>query len=203
MNRTWTSIVPTSWGSFGFVVRGDRLAATFLPASESSVRRMIAVRWSDAEESMGLLPDFVRDVRAYFDGCPVDFDVEVDWGDLTPFRVRVLKACRQIPYGRTSTYADLARITGRPLAARAVGGAMANNPLPLVVPCHRVVRCGGGLGGFSAPDGVAYKERMLQMEARGAGQASSDGRNSKAAGRLRASSRVSAGNRANSLTAVM
>jgi methylated-DNA-[protein]-cysteine S-methyltransferase len=104
-------------------------------------------------------------IRAYLAGQPDDFqDVAVDLDGYTEFQQRVLQNCRRIRYGQTLTYSQLARRVGSPAAARAVGSTMARNRLPLVIPCHRVVGS-GGLCGFSAPGGVAVKQRLLQMEA--------------------------------------
>ena len=100
----------------------------------------------------------------YFGGQSVTFDVTLDLTGVTEFRQSVLEACHRIPYGQMASYSDLAREVGQPLASRAVGSAMANNPLPLIVPCHRVVRRDGSLGGFSSPDGVSMKLRLLRLE---------------------------------------
>jgi len=82
---------------------------------------------------------------------------------MTDFQKRVTAACRQIPWGETLTYGQIAQIAGSPNASRAVGTVMANNRYPLVVPCHRV--CSStGLGGFSAPNGIALKRRLLENE---------------------------------------
>ena len=105
-------------------------------------------------------------VRAYASGEVVDFrDVQVDPGRLTEFQRRVVAACRSIPYGATATYGELASRVGSPNAARAVGNCMARNPIPLLIPCHRVVGASGGLGGFSAAGGTDLKQRLLEMEA--------------------------------------
>jgi methylated-DNA-[protein]-cysteine S-methyltransferase len=82
--------------------------------------------------------------------------------DATPFARAVWQATAAIPYGETRTYGELARAAGSPGAARAVGGAMAKNPLPLVIPCHRVVGAGGRIGGFSP--GVSLKRCLLAHE---------------------------------------
>ena len=110
--------------------------------------------------------EIVDRLQQYASGDVVDFsDIELAGENLTPFQQRVVAACRDIPYGATAAYGELARRVGRPGAARAVGAVMATNRLPLVVPCHRVVASSGGLGGFSAPQGVAMKRRLLAMEA--------------------------------------
>lgn len=108
---------------------------------------------------------FVDRLRAYANGVLVDFsDVELDLKGMTSFQQRVLGECREISYGRTLSYGDLARRVGSPRAARAVGSVMAINPVPLVVPCHRVIGGGGNLGGYSASQGIAMKHRLLKLE---------------------------------------
>jgi methylated-DNA-[protein]-cysteine S-methyltransferase len=158
------TVFKTKWGVFGFVAHGRRLIATFLPQGEASLRRAIARRYPDAVEVKELLPRLRRQVIDYFAGKPTKFAVDADLSAVTPFQQRVLERCRRIPYGKTATYADLARAAGRPGAARAVGGVMASNPLPLVIPCHRVLRSDGSLGGFSSPQGTRGKKRLLAME---------------------------------------
>ncbi len=88
---------------------------------------------------------------------------------LTMFQERVIEIVRAIPPGETLTYAQVATLAGSPGAARAVGTVMSSNPVPLVVPCHRVVGASGSLGGFSAPGGVKTKRSMLDREAVGCG----------------------------------
>lgn len=98
-------------------------------------------------------------------GVPQDFtDVELDLEPYGEFARKVLSACRRIAWGGTRTYGELAVVCGAPGAARAVGNVMASNRFPLVVPCHRVVAAGGRLGGFSAPQGIAMKKRLLRLE---------------------------------------
>ncbi|MCH7752272.1 MAG: MGMT family protein [Planctomycetes bacterium] len=111
--------------------------------------------------------DLVERLREFARGEPTDFsDVAVETRGATSFQRRVIDACRAIPWGETRSYGQLARSVGRPGAARAVGSVMAANRVPLVVPCHRVVAAAGGLGGFSAPQGVAMKRRLLAAEQR-------------------------------------
>ncbi len=158
------TIFDTAWGCFGFVARGERLVATFLPQQAERLRRRIGQEWPKAVEDREALPRLRRQVINYFDGKPTKFAVEVDLSDVPPFRRLALEACRRIPYGKTASYADLARAAGNPSAARAVGGAMAHNALPLVIPCHRVLCSDGSLGGFSSPKGIKEKERLLLLE---------------------------------------
>jgi methylated-DNA-[protein]-cysteine S-methyltransferase len=114
--------------------------------------------------------DFARDLaarlEAYADGELDEFrDLEIADDGLTTFGRAVVARCRAIPYGQTRSYGQLATLAGRPGAARAVGQVMATNRIPLIVPCHRVVAAGGLLGGFSAPQGLAMKRRLLALEA--------------------------------------
>jgi methylated-DNA-[protein]-cysteine S-methyltransferase len=113
------------------------------------------------------LADAVDGIRRLLSGEPADLaGVPVDLSTVPPFSRHVLDRARSIPPGRTETYGALAARVGRPGASRAVGQAMARNPVPLLVPCHRVVGAWGCLGGFSAAGGVVTKHRLLVLEAR-------------------------------------
>lgn len=104
-------------------------------------------------------------LRLFAAGEIVDVaDVPLSLNHLTTFGARVIAACRRIPWGETRTYGELAVECGSPGAARAVGSVMAKNRYPLIVPCHRVLAAGGDLGGYSAPDGLEMKRRLLSME---------------------------------------
>ena len=106
-----------------------------------------------------------RRIQAYASGNRDDFrDVQVDGGGLADFGRKVIQCCRNIPYGTTLTYGQLAAEAGSARAARAVGNCMASNPIPLVIPCHRVVAAGGGLGGYSMPGGTHVKRWLLELE---------------------------------------
>jgi len=157
-------LVDTDWGAFTLVFSGAKLLATFLPQRETQARRMRASRFPSALENSGFAPRVAEQVKAYFHGKRLSLHVDIEWNGVSGFRRKVLEACRQIPFGATASYANLARAAGSPGAARAVGSAMANNPLPLFVPCHRVLRSDGSLGGFSSPQGPSQKERMLRLE---------------------------------------
>jgi len=113
-----------------------------------------------------LLPDLQQRIIAYFEGEPVDFstDPAVSLDGLSAWDHKVLLSCRKIPSGRTTTYGELAVRIGHPGAARAVGSALARNPIPLIIPCHRVLRTDGHLGGFSAPGGLTTKQALLRRE---------------------------------------
>ena len=114
-----------------------------------------------------------RQLGAYFGGRLRRFDVPLDLSSGTRFQQRVWRACRAIPHGEVWSYGRLAKRSGCARAARAVGGAMGANPLPIVVPCHRVVRSDGTLGGYGL--GVPLKRRLLGLEGSAIFRAASPG----------------------------
>ncbi|MBS4022192.1 MAG: methylated-DNA--[protein]-cysteine S-methyltransferase [Dethiobacter sp.] len=105
------------------------------------------------------------ELKYYFKGLPVSFSCPLDFSGYTPFFRRILLAAAEIPYGERRPYRWLAEQAGSPGAARAAGQAMAANRTPLVIPCHRVVRSDGVIGGFSG--GPGWKERLLNLETAG------------------------------------
>jgi len=128
------------------LARASAADARCRPASESPVVRKA-----------------VRELEGYFLGRIRRFTVPIDWSGLgSDLDVRVWRALSRVPHGACVTYGDLAREVGRPLAARAVGGAVGRNPLPIVIPCHRVVGSGGRLTGFSC--GLDFKVLLLELE---------------------------------------
>lgn len=138
-------------------------------ASEDLALRAFVVEegLSDAHiEMKDWSPRLREELTRFADGEPITFDhVELAWPKpLTRFRKRVISETRRISWGKTLTYGEVAKRAGSPGAARAVGTAMSSNRFPFVVPCHRVVGSGGGLGGFTAPGGAGLKERLLMME---------------------------------------
>ena len=104
-----------------------------------------------------------RELEKYFDGKLQDFDVPLDWSLTGDFARRVLRRTARIPYGSVASYGDVAVGIGTPRGARAVGNALGSNPIPVVVPCHRVVRTGGAIGGYGG--GLTRKRFLLALEA--------------------------------------
>ncbi|GAA1907369.1 methylated-DNA--[protein]-cysteine S-methyltransferase [Streptomyces durmitorensis] len=109
-----------------------------------------------------LLAESIRQLTAYFAGERHDFELPLDWSLISGFNRQVLRELTTVPYGAVVGYGDLARRVGQPGAAQAVGMAMGANPLPIVVPCHRVVESDGGIGGFGG--GVETKRQLLALE---------------------------------------
>lgn len=111
------------------------------------------------------IAEVIEKVRRHFRGDLQDFsEVRVEPEGAGPFALAVYAAARNIPAGEVRTYGELARVLKRPSAARAVGQALGRNPVPLIIPCHRILGASGKLGGFSAHGGIATKARMLQIE---------------------------------------
>ena len=143
------------------------LCLTQLPLSERGrIESRILENLPDAKFDKSYFKDLQEKIIAYFDGDRVSFgpDISVSLNGFCGFSCRVLTVCRSIQFGQTITYAELAKKVGRPNAGRAVGNVLAKNPLPLIVPCHRIIRNDGKLGGFSAPGGVNLKKRLLAHE---------------------------------------
>jgi len=113
-------------------------------------------------EAPGRLDEARRELDDYFAGRRRDFELAIDWTLVGPFGRRVLGHTARIPYGSTSSYGEIARAIGSPRAARATGNALGANPIPIVVPCHRVLRSGGALGGYTG--GLHRKELLLAIE---------------------------------------
>ena len=165
------TIFRTEWGYFGLAGTDDAVCRTFLPGPQrQEVEQQLLKSLHSASDKFQCDKDFQRDLQerimAYYEGEAVDFrtDPAISLNGSRPFAHRVLRACREIAFGRTTTYSGLATQVGSPHAARAVGSVMASNPIPLIIPCHRVLRADGGLGGFSAPGGIAIKQIMLHHE---------------------------------------
>jgi methylated-DNA-[protein]-cysteine S-methyltransferase len=165
------TIFRTKWGYFGLAGTEEAVSRTFLPTPErQDAERGLLKSLQLSGDNLCLDKDFQEDLQewivAYYEGEPVDFstDPAVSLNGSGSFAHKVLLACRGISFGQTTTYSDLARQVGSPNAARAVGSVMAGNPIPLIIPCHRVLRTDGGLGGFSAPGGTATKQEMLRHE---------------------------------------
>lgn len=163
-------VLETADGSVGFVVSEVGLARVFLPeANATALRAAMRRACPAAVEDAALLPAFAAALQRYFAGETVEFSVAFDERGYGEFERRIWRACAAIPYGETRSYKDLAIAVGNPAAARAVGAAMGHNPWPVVVPCHRVLKSDGSLGGYSGRLGVSFKRRLLDMEAAATG----------------------------------
>ena len=158
-------------GWLGIAGSGEVVRAVFVGHPSVVSVMQAAQQWAVESSSTGSLdeidwhPTLRKRLQAYAEGGRVDFnDFELELPERTPFRDKVLAATRQLGYGATTTYGDLARRVGHPRAARAVGTVMSTNRFPILIPCHRVLAAGGKLGGYKSPSGTDLKQRLLDME---------------------------------------
>jgi len=140
---------------------------------------LVAVEWTESQPEFDaflarlkrtILPGerkikpYARELSEYLEGRRQAFTIPIDWTIFRPFQREALQAIFRIPYGETRTYAEIAAQINRPLAWRAVGRANATNPMPLVIPCHRVIGTDGKLHGYGGGEGLPTKEWLLRME---------------------------------------
>jgi methylated-DNA-[protein]-cysteine S-methyltransferase len=168
------TLFATAIGPVGLVWHDAGLVGVQLPeAGVAETRRRLIRRFPDATPHEPPTEQPILDVMAAITALLADGDADlsviaVDLTRAPAFNRRVYELVRAIPPGATRTYGEVAAELGEPGAAQAVGQAMGHNPVPIVVPCHRVVAAGGRLGGFSARGGNATKRRMLEIEGAGA-----------------------------------
>ena len=137
----------------------------FLPFSrKEAILQQVKASFPDVPPCRVKITSLVDEFQNYFSVGQGSFSVDLDWNGYSSFSVDVWKAAQGISFGETRTYQWLSGQVGRPNGQRAVGGALGRNPFPLIVPCHRVVRSDGALGGFSAPDGTELKRKLLEHE---------------------------------------
>jgi methylated-DNA-[protein]-cysteine S-methyltransferase len=165
-------VFPTALDWMAIAVDGERVCRlSFGHATPQKALADICADTSlDDDNEPSHFAELVNRLQQYANGAVDDFlDVELQPIEQTPFQQRVVKLCRQIPYGSSLTYGELAERAGHPRAARAVGNCMRANSVPLIVPCHRVVGAGGSMRGYSAGEGIRMKLRLLEMESAACG----------------------------------
>jgi methylated-DNA-[protein]-cysteine S-methyltransferase len=164
------ALVETGIGWIGIAWSKRGLTRLQLPGRdrEATGRRLLSTISGRPVESAGMpapIADLVGMLRRYGAGETVDFSgVPVDFDGVDPFRRAIYDAARQLGFGETTTYGGLAEEAGYKGRAQDTGQALGRNPVPIVVPCHRILAAGNRIGGFSAPGGSATKERLLEME---------------------------------------
>jgi len=168
MATAYYGIAETEFGPMLVAGEGQRLAAIKFGVDARRMPEAVEALSRELHGTYGLVADerrvrpLIKQLNDYLTGKRTDFDVELDLSWMTPFRRRVMEECAKVPRGQVATYADLARRAGSPTAYRAVGRTMATNPVPIVVPCHRIVGSSGGLHGFGG--GLDMKARLLALE---------------------------------------
>lgn len=167
MEGKYYTIFKTRWGYTGLLGTKDVISRFCLPLPTIQAVKKILLEHKPAPQNT---PNYQiklqKRITAYFEGTYEDFQgVEVDLSQMTDFSRKILKTCRTIPYGKTFSYEKLAKSAKKPKAIRAAASTMAKNPIPLIIPCHRVIRKNGQPGQFSAPGGTKLKQKLLNLEA--------------------------------------
>jgi methylated-DNA-[protein]-cysteine S-methyltransferase len=177
---TILDIFSTDLGWFGLSGRNQQVTGlTIGHSSANDVRQAIHasslnLHESSIDDESDWNPELRKRLQRFTQGEVDEFkDVDLTIPVMTDFQHQVATAVRNIPYGETVSYAELAERAGSPRAARAVGNVMASNRIPIIIPCHRVVAAGGKWGGFSAPQGVDLKKQILIMESIAIGELAS------------------------------
>ncbi|MBN2259124.1 MAG: methylated-DNA--[protein]-cysteine S-methyltransferase [Clostridiales bacterium] len=141
----------------------------FILQYTSSDKGLTRIAFISVQENCNLIysenpfVDIHRYMLSYIDKNPIDIDVALDFSP-TAFQKKVYDASLKIPFGEIITYKELAIMIDNPKAARAVGGALGKNPFPMYIPCHRIIGNNGALTGFSAPDGINLKKKLIDFE---------------------------------------
>jgi methylated-DNA-[protein]-cysteine S-methyltransferase len=159
-------IFRTRWGWFGVLGCDAGLVRTQLPETKKEdIKRQLLKGVEEAKPNKTPFTVLKSQILDYYQGKSVDFgDVKVHIAAFTSFQRKVLTNLRTVKYGQKISYVQLARLSGSPKAARAIGSVMAANPLPLIIPCHRVIKADGTVGMFSGAGGIKTKKRMLELE---------------------------------------
>ncbi len=157
------AIFDSSLGTMLFISKVNALIRLEISQDDPSiVKNRLMANQPDAQETIKQFLPLTKELDRYIKGEKIEFDVPVDLSALPSFTQEVLKEVKKIPYGETRTYGWLAKRIGLKNAARAVGNALKANPIPIIIPCHRVIRGDGTIGGFSL--GIHIKKRLLSIE---------------------------------------
>jgi methylated-DNA-[protein]-cysteine S-methyltransferase len=154
----------TALGDFRIAVSDLGLVAVEWVDSQLQLDRYLFRFKRPIEPNQKMIHLYAKELKDYLKGKLHNFTFAIDWSTLKPFQLKVLKAVYAIPYGETRTYADVAVQINHPNAYRAVGRANATNPMPLVIPCHRVIGKDGKLHGYGGGNGLPTKEWLLKLE---------------------------------------
>ena len=161
----WEGSNTTPLGAIFVAVSEKRLVAVQIGGDEGDFTQRIAARFGNLpSQSEFQVSVFLHQIEAYLHGERISFDFPIHWEVLSPFQQRVQRAVYAIPYGETCTYGQIAAQIGSPRSARTVGQANATNPMPLVLPCHRLVGVDGSLRGYGSGEGIKTKRWLLDLE---------------------------------------
>jgi methylated-DNA-[protein]-cysteine S-methyltransferase len=161
-------VFSTDIGYMALATRSERVVRLSMGFQNQLAAFKAASDWGAESKATVAELAIVETLKSYASGRNEDLsEIPIELLGFTPFRRKVSLVCQKIGYGETLTYAGLAKKAGSPNASRAVGTVMSRNPIPLIIPCHRVVASGGKIGGFSAPQGTQMKLALLHLEQNG------------------------------------
>jgi methylated-DNA-[protein]-cysteine S-methyltransferase len=166
IKTAWIGNIPSSpLGAIWIAVSDNGLTAIEIhPEVEKIKGQLRKMGFSQIIEDPQRISQVAQQLTEYLAGKRREFDLALDWSTMLPFQVQALKATLAIPYGQTSTYGEIAYQLDKPQSARAVGRAEATNPIPLVIPCHRVIGTDGKLHGYGGGKGIETKAWLLKLE---------------------------------------
>ena len=163
MDSTYYTFFESSIGTISVISRNEKIMSLDIRRENAyEAKKRLSVSYPEAIESEKSFKKIKLLLDRYLKGEKVDFDVNIDISRESPFTLKVLGELRKIPYGKLRSYLWIGKKLGYPMAARAVGQAVKKNPIPIIIPCHRVIRDDGSLGGFSL--GIEIKKRLLMLE---------------------------------------
>jgi methylated-DNA-[protein]-cysteine S-methyltransferase len=165
MSKMRYAVVKTRGGWIGLLANETGITRVTLPQTSRDKAEMGLVCREEAEYSEEWLRETIDQLKSYFNGDKVHFTCTLDISKHTKFEKDVWEATQNIPYGETTSYLEIARRVGKPLGPRAVGQALGRNPIPIVIPCHRVLTHDGKIGGFGG--GLEMKRYLLDLEQKG------------------------------------
>jgi methylated-DNA-[protein]-cysteine S-methyltransferase len=165
-NKTaWIGKISSTVGVIWIAMSEKGLAAIYIyPDGENFKNQLRKMGFSQFIDDPARISQVAQQLTDYLAGNRKEFDLILDWSFMLPFQEQVLRATLAIPYGQTTTYGEIAYQLDKPQAARAVGRAEATNPIPLVIPCHRVIGADGKLHGYGGGKGIETKAWLLKLE---------------------------------------
>lgn len=169
MKQAWFGVREVSpIGPVWAAVSARGLVAVELGGDQSAIMRIVQrLGFDQVSMEIERTAQVLEQIAEYLAGKRKTFDLPIDWSVLTPFQAKTLRATFEIPYGEVRTYGEIAQGLGKPGAARAVGRAEATNPMPVVLPCHRVIGADGKLHGYGTGNGLETKAWLLSLESEG------------------------------------
>ena len=160
-------VLHSKLGWIGIIAKSEKIKEIVFPGSRQYIIKRIKKNYQLSRQTPNGLKRIITSLGRYLNGKKETLLFNVDLNNYTPFEKKIYRALKKVTYGDVKTYGWLARQVGSPMAARAVGNALAKNRFPFIIPCHRIIRSNGSIGEFSAGGGINLKRKLLEMESKG------------------------------------